>query len=102
MMAAKEISVKKYVVRLSGEERDRLCLLDAFVGGDAGADQRRGELRIESFRDVGDVIRIGDDVFSEAAIPGVTPEFCVGTDRLPGRQAMLAVTAGRVEPGHSD
>ena len=28
-MAAKEISVKKYVVRLSGEERERLEALDA-------------------------------------------------------------------------
>src|ERR1700730_5811471 len=51
---------------------------------------------------MGDVIRIGDDVFGEAAVPGIATEFRVGTYRLPGRQAMLAVTAGRMEPGHAD
>jgi hypothetical protein len=51
---------------------------------------------------MGDVIRIGDDVFGEAAVPGIAAEFRVGTDRLPCRQAMLAMTAGRVEPRHSD
>src|SRR5580692_961869 len=82
--------------------RLRPRLLDPLVGGDAGANQRRRQLELESIRDMGDVIRIGDDVFGEATVPGIAAEFRVGTDRLPGRQAMLAVTASRVEPGHSD
>jgi hypothetical protein len=51
---------------------------------------------------MGDVVRIGDDIFGEAAILGIAAEFRVGTDRLPCGQAMFAVTAGRVEPRYSD
>lgn len=51
---------------------------------------------------MGDVVRISDDIFGEAAISGIAAEFGVGTDHLPSREAMLAMTAGRVEPGHPD
>jgi hypothetical protein len=38
-MAAKEISVKKYVVRLSGEERERLETLELLSNVGDGRDQ---------------------------------------------------------------
>ena len=51
---------------------------------------------------MGDVIRVGNNIFSEAAILVVTAELRFSTNRLPSRQAILAMTARRVEPGHSD
>jgi hypothetical protein len=51
---------------------------------------------------MGDVARVGEEVFREAAVPRVAAELCLGTDGLPGRQAILAVATGRVEPGHPD
>ena len=82
--------------------RLRLGLLDALVGGDAGADDGRGLFGVKARRYVGDVIRIGDEMLRKAAIPRIAAELRLGADRLPGRQAMLAVTAGRVEPWHAD
>ena len=80
----------------------RLGLLDALVGGDTGADEGRGLLGVEAGRYVGDVVRIGDEILGKAAILSVAAELRLGADRLPGRQAMLAMTAGRVEPWHAD
>ena len=80
----------------------RLGLLDALVGGDAGADERRGLLGVKAGRYVGDVVRVGDDVLGKAAVLGVAAELRLGAHRLPGRQAILAMTASRVEPGHAD
>jgi len=82
--------------------RPRLGFLDALVSGNAGADQRRGELRVESIWDMRDIIRVGDNVFGEAAVPGIAAELCFRADGLLGRQAMLAMAAGRVEPRHAD
>ena len=80
----------------------RLGLLDALVGGDAGADERRGLLGVKAGRDMGDVVRVGEEVFGKAAVLGVAAELRLGADRLPGRQAILAMAAGRVEPRHAD
>jgi len=45
------------------------------------------------------VVRIGHDVFREAAIPRVPAERRLGTDRLACSGTVLAVAAGAVEPG---
>ena len=50
---------------------------------------------------MGDVVRIGDDVFGKAAVLGVSAELGFRAHRLPCRQAIFAVSAGRVEPGHA-
>jgi hypothetical protein len=51
---------------------------------------------------VGDVVRIGDEIFGKAAILGIAAELRLSADRLPGGQTMLAVAAGRVKPWHAD
>ena len=51
---------------------------------------------------MGDVVGIGEEVLGEAAILGIAAELRLGADRLPGRQAILAMTAGGIEPGHAD
>ena len=51
---------------------------------------------------MGDVIRVGEDVLGKAAVLGIAAELRLGTHSLPPRQAILAMTAGRIEPGHAD
>ena len=63
---------------------------------------RRGFLGVEAGWDVGDVVRIGDEILGKAAVLGVAAELRFAADRFPSREAMLAVAAGRIEPGHAD
>jgi hypothetical protein len=48
------------------------------------------------------VIGIGQKVCGEAAVLGVAAELGLVADRLPGRQAVFAVSASRIKPGHAD
>ena len=80
----------------------RLSLLDALVRGDARADQRRRFLGAEALGDMSHVIGVGQKVFGEAAVLGVAAELGLVADRLPGRQAVFAVSASRIKPGHAD
>ncbi len=80
----------------------RLGLLDALVGSDPRADQGRGLFGAEALGNVRDVVGVGQDVLGEAAIPGVAAELGLSANGLPRGQAVFAVTAGRVEPGHAD
>ncbi len=58
-------------------------LLDAFVGSDAGADERRGFLWRQAGGDVCYVIWIGEEVLGETAIFAVAAKLRLGTDRFP-------------------
>src|ERR1700679_106194 len=51
---------------------------------------------------MGNIIRIGEEVFCETAVPGVAAELCLSTHRFPTSQAVLAVTTRRVEPRYPD
>ena len=53
----------------------RFGLLDTLVGGDAGADERRGFLGVKAGWYMRDIIGIGDEVFGEAAILRVAAEL---------------------------
>ncbi len=79
----------------------RLGLLDAFVGGNSGTDQRSRFHRGQPLGDVGYIVRVGEDVLGEAAILGIASESCIRAYGLPSSEAILAVAAGRVEPGHA-
>ena len=72
-----------------------------FVGGDPCTDERRGLLGAEAGGHMRDIIRIGENVLGEATVLGVAAELRLRAYRLPGRQAMLAMTAGRIEPRHA-
>jgi hypothetical protein len=80
----------------------RFGLLDALVGRDPGADDRRGVLRGKACRYVSYVIRVGEDIFGVATVFCVSPELCIRTHRFPGLQTIFAMTAGRIEPRHPD
>ena len=82
--------------------RPRLSLLDPLVGRDSSADQRRGFRRRKTGRNMGNVVRVGKDILGKTAVRGVAAELRLRAHRFPSRQAILAVTARRVEPGHSD
>lgn len=82
--------------------RLRLGLLDALVGSDARADERRGLLGVEARWNAGDVIGIGNKVFGKAAILCISTKLRLRADRFPCRQAILAMTTGRVEPRRAD
>ncbi len=77
-------------------------LLDSFVGGYPGTDERRSLGSLKAGRDMGHVIRVREDVLDEAAVPGITAELRLGAHRLPSRQAILAMTTRRVEPRNAD
>ena len=51
---------------------------------------------------VADIVRIGDDVFGEAAVHRIAGVLLLLAQRLPAAQAVPAVAAGGVEPGHAD
>src|ERR1700728_641610 len=51
---------------------------------------------------MGNIIRVGEEVFSKTAVPGVAAELRLSTHRFPTSQAVLAVTTRRVEPRHPD
>src|ERR1700733_13423458 len=82
--------------------RFRFCLLDALVSSDAGADDRRGIPGREARWHMGDVVRVGQNEFGKASIPGIAAELRQSANRLPGRQTIFAMTAGTIEPGHSN
>jgi hypothetical protein len=82
--------------------RFSLGFLDAFIGCDAGANDRCRIACRQRGRDMGDVIRVGEDVFGKAAVLRVATELRLGAHRFPGRQAMLAMTACREEPGDAN
>src|SRR5271170_7165278 len=50
---------------------------------------------------MGDVIRVCDDIFGKAAIPGVASELHLRTDGFPTCQAILTMAACRVKPRHA-
>jgi hypothetical protein len=81
--------------------RFRSRFFDAFIGGDAGANDRSGFDGLKAGGNVGDVIWIGQNVFGKAAVLGVAAELRVGTNRLPSGQAIFAMTARRIKPGHT-
>src|SRR5271156_1272082 len=51
---------------------------------------------------MGNIIRIGEEVFGETAVPGVAAELRLSTHRFRTSQTVLAVTTRRVEPRHPD
>jgi len=51
---------------------------------------------------VRDIVRVGQDVFGEPAVLGVAAKLRLAADRLPRGQAVFAMAAGGVEPGHAD
>ena len=55
--------------------RPRPSLLDALVGGDARADDRRGILGRKAGGHVGDVIRVGEDVLGKTTVLGVAAKL---------------------------
>ena len=78
-----------------------LGFLDALVGGDAGADQRCCFQCRQANRNVRHIVGVGQDVFGKAAVLGIAAKLRIGTHRLAGGQAKLAVAAGRIQPGHA-
>ena len=58
-------------------------LLDPFVGGDAGANKRRGVRGRKAGRHMGDVIRVRQEVLGKAAVPGIAAELGFGAHRFP-------------------
>src|ERR1700691_4534680 len=85
MMAGKEISVKKYVVRLSGEERERL---EALIGKGKSPAQRLLKARILLKADISEpaegwsdsrIIKAGDQ-----RIHGLSGAQATGGGRLRG------------------
>ena len=82
--------------------RPRFGLLEALVDGNARTHDRRGGSEVELVGDVPDIAWIREDVFGEAAIDRVAGVLLFETERLPARGAVLAMTAGGVEPRHAD
>ncbi len=82
--------------------RPNIGYLDAFVGGDAGTDDRCGFLRRQILRHMRDILGVGQDVFGKTAVLRVAAEFSFGTNGLPRSEAILAMAASRIEPWHAD
>src|SRR5213075_1427530 len=57
---------------------------------------------VQAVRQVAHVVRISKGVFREAAIDGIARVLLRIAQSFPGREAMLAMTACRVQPGHAD
>ena len=79
----------------------RLGFLDALVGRDTCADERRGLLGVEA-SGCGRLARIREQILREASVLRVAAELRFGTDRLPRPEAIFAMTAGRIQPWHAD
>ena len=82
--------------------RSCLRLLQPLVGGDTGTNDRRRIHRSQTGRDVGDVVRVGNDVLGEATVLRVTAVFRLAADGFPGCQTVFAVATSRVKPRHAD
>ena len=80
---------------------NRAHLLDRFPYGDTGAQNGRGDLKREAFRDRSHVLGIRDRVALERAVDGVPVALCERTSRLGAQAAVLAVQARVGEPLYS-
>jgi hypothetical protein len=79
-----------------------LGLLQRFVDGHAGAEDWSGRLEVQAFRQVAYIVWISERVFREAAIDRISRVLLRIAQGFPGGEAMPAMTAGRVQPGHTD
>ena len=77
-------------------------LLQALVDGDAGTEDRCRHLEVETVRQVADIVGVRQHVFGEAAVHRIAGVLLGVAQGLPARQAVLAVAAGGVQPGHPD
>ena len=82
--------------------RPRLGFFQAFVRRDARTDERRCSARRQAHRNVGHVVRVCHDVVGKTAVFGITAELRLGAHRLPCRQTIFTMPAGRIQPGHPD
>jgi hypothetical protein len=76
--------------------------LEALVDGDAGAKDGGAFDEADIARQTPDIVGIGHDILGESAVHRIAGVLLLGAERLPAAEAMLAVAAGGVEPGHAD
>ena len=76
--------------------------LQSLVDGDARAEDRRNVEEVDIVGKVTNIVGIGEDIFGKAAIDRIAGVLLFVAKRLPATQAMHAVPAGGVEPGHAD
>ena len=75
---------------------------DRFVGGHAGAGERRGVERVDAFGDLDDVVGVRGGVLAHAAVDRVAHHFLRVAECLPAGGPVVAVAARVAEPGHRD
>jgi hypothetical protein len=76
--------------------------LEALVDGHARAQERGGGAEIQLVGQTAHVIRIAGHVFGVSAVDRVAGHLLIGAERFPATDAMLAATAGRMEPWRAD
>src|SRR3546814_6292446 len=81
---------------------DLLGGLQSLVDGDARAEDRRNVEEVDIVGKVTNIVGIGEDIFGKAAIDRIAGVLLFVAKRLPATQAMHAMPAGGVEPGHAD
>lgn len=77
---------------------DLEALVHRYPGAEDGRDLFEGHLLGQD----ADIVGIGQDVFGVAAIDRIPGVLLLGTESFPARQAVLAASAGAVQPGHPD
>jgi hypothetical protein len=82
--------------------RPRLGLLEALVGGDAGAKDRRNLRKVDADRKPRGKGRRSDNVFRKAAITAVAGVVLVLAHGFPAGLAIFAAHAGIVQPSDAD
>ena len=75
--------------------------LDALIRRNPRADQGGRLPRTQARRNMRDVVRIGDYIFSKSTIFRVTTELRLSTYRLPRGQAEFTMPAGGIQPWHT-
>src|ERR1700733_1550512 len=75
---------------------------DRFVGGYAGAGERRGVEGVDARGDLYDVAGVGGGVLAEGAVDRVAHHLLLVAQSLPAVHAVVAAAARVAEPGHRD
>ncbi|MCY1240223.1 hypothetical protein D9M72_530600 [compost metagenome] len=80
----------------------RIGDLQSLVDRHARAQDRRDLDKADLVGQQPHVVGIGDDIFAIAAVDGIAGVLLLLAQRFPALQAVLAIAAGAVEPGHAD
>ena len=80
----------------------RLRLFQTLVGGNTGAENRRGINERQFVWNAPQVICLAQRILSEAAVYGITRHLLLRTERFPTSKAEFTMPAGAVQPCDSD